>query len=89
MSADALSTGLLWGIAVVVVLAAIGCALVHRLAARVLIVAVAALLALGAFAAHHQVSALPSQHLAELCSGGVNWFGITLSGSDTQCAGWR
>lgn len=89
MSADALATGLLWGVAGVVVLAAVGCAVVHRLAARVLILAVAVLLALGAYAAHRQVSALPSEHLAELCTGGVNWFGLELTGSDEQCAGWR
>lgn len=89
MSANGLATGLLWGIAGVVVLAAVGCAVVHRAAARVLIVAVAVLLVLGAWAAHSQISALPSEHLAELCTGGVNWFGVELTGSDEQCAGWR
>ena len=89
MSVNALATGLLWGIAGVVVLAAVGCAVVHRLAARVLVVSIAVLLALGAWAAHSQISAMPEDHLAELCTGGVNWFGIDLTGSDEQCAEWR
>jgi len=89
VSANALATGLLWGIAGLVVLAAVGCAVVHRLAARILIVAVGVLLGLGMWAAHSQISALPGEHLAELCTGGVNWFGIELTGSDEQCAGWR
>lgn len=89
MSADGLATGLLWGIAALVVLAAIGCVVVHRAAARVLIVAVALLLGLGAFAANRQISALSSEHASELCTGGVRWFGIDLTGSDALCAGWR
>jgi hypothetical protein len=89
VAVDGLATGLLWGIAALLVLAAIGCVVVHRLAARVLIGAVAVLLALAAFAARQQVSALPGEHLAELCTGGVRWFGIDLTGSDAQCAGWR
>jgi hypothetical protein len=89
VSVDGLATGLLWGIAALLVLAVVGCVVVHRLAARVLIGAVAVLLALGAFAARQQVGAIPGEHLSELCTGGVRWFGIDLVGSDAQCAGWR
>jgi hypothetical protein len=89
VSIDGLATGLLWGMAALLVLAVIGSVVVHRLAARVLIGAVAVLLALGAFAARQQISALPGDHLSELCTGGVRWFGIDLTGSDAQCAGWR
>ncbi len=89
MSASALAVGLLWGIAGLVVLTAVAIALVHRAATRVLVVAVAALLGLAAYGVHSQVSSLVSEHPGALCTDGVSWFGITLAGSDEQCAGWR
>jgi hypothetical protein len=89
MSVDTLSSVLLWVIAGVVVLAAMLCALVHRWAARVVVLAVGAMLAILVFGAHQQVTGIPRNHPAELCHGGVRWFGIDLGASDEFCAAWR
>jgi hypothetical protein len=89
MSVDTLTTALLWAIAGVVVVAAVLCALVHRWAARVVVLAVAAMLAILVFGAHQQVAAIPRDHPAELCHDGVRWFGIDLTGSEEFCAAWR
>ena len=89
MSVDTLSTALLWAIAGVVVLAAVGMVVARRLAARVLIGAVAVLLAIVAFAARAQVSAIPRDSPSELCHHGVRWFGIDLTASDAFCVDWR
>lgn len=89
MSVNTLSTALLWCIAGIVVVAAVLCALTHRWAARVLVLAVAAMVAVVAFAARAQVSAIPRDSPSELCHGGVRWFGIDLTASDEFCASWR
>lgn len=86
MTATSLATILLWGIAALVILGAIGCVVVHRTATRVLVGALAVTLALIVFAAHLQVSALAADHLPELCRGAVQWFGITLTSSAEHCA---
>lgn len=89
MSVDTLSSVFLWIIAGVLVLAAVLCAVIHRWAGRILVLAVAAMIAVLAFGAREQVDAIPQDHPSELCHGAVTWFGIRLTASDEFCAAWR
>jgi hypothetical protein len=89
MFVETLSSIFLWIIAGVLVLAAVLCAVIHRWAGRILVLAVAAMLAVIAFAAREQVGAIPQDHPSELCHGAVTWFGIELTASDEFCAAWR
>lgn len=89
MTASALATGLAWGAAGLVIVAAVGMVAVRRPAARVLIAAVAALLALTVLGAHLQVAALATDHLPDLCRSGAHWLGLRLSAPDGECLGFR
>ena len=89
MAVETLSTALLWTIAGVVVVAAVLCAVLRRWAARVLVLAVAAMIAILAFAARAQIDAIPRNSPSELCHGAVRWFGMELTASEDFCAAWR
>ncbi len=89
MSVTGLSSLLLWAIAGVFVVGAVTVAVAHQSAARIAVGAVAVLIGLVLFAAHQQVSSLPADSPGALCTGGVNWFGITVTGSDALCTDYR
>lgn len=85
MTASILATTLLWAVAGIIVLAAIGCVLVKRAAARLLLAALAALVGLVVLGAHLQVQSLMTGHADALCRDGVHWFGVTLTAPADRC----
>ena len=50
--------------------------------------AVAAMIAILAFAARAQIDAIPRDSPSELCHGAVRWFGMELTASEDFCAAW-
>ncbi len=85
MTASGLAVGLLWAVAAVVVLAAVGLLAIRRTAGRVALAAGSLLVALMLWGLHLQVAAIASDNLPALCSGGAQWFGLELHASQSDC----
>jgi hypothetical protein len=89
MNTDAAVTWLTWIVAALGAAALVGVVLVRRWAGRLAVLGVAALLVIGGLAVRSQLSSLPTDSPRALCTGGVSWFGITLSGPSDVCARYR
>ncbi|MTD16011.1 hypothetical protein GIS00_18910 [Nakamurella sp. YIM 132087] len=89
MNTTSAQTWLIWLIAIVAAAAAVCLFVLHRWAARIAVLAAAAMLLIGAIAVRSQIGDLARESPRALCTGGVSWFGITLTGPDEICVDYR
>ncbi len=89
MTVSAASTVLTWAMVTIGAAAVVSVILLQRWAARILVIGVALLFCVVAFAVRDQISALPVENPGALCNDGVSWFGIELTGSEELCAKYR
>lgn len=83
------TTVLTWAMVTLGAAAVVCAVLLKRWAARILVVAVAVLIGVIAFAARQEIAALPNDNPGALCTDGVSWFGIRMSGDAELCAKYR
>ena len=89
MNVDSAVTWLSWALAALGAVALVLLVLVRRWAGRAVVVGVAALLAVVVFAVRLQIAAIPVDNPEPLCTNGVSWFGMHLTGPDSLCAKYR
>jgi hypothetical protein len=63
--------------------------LVRRWAGRLVVIGAAALLLVVVFAVRQQIGAIAQDSPEPLCTDGVSWFGVQLTGPDSLCARYR
>ena len=89
MNVDSAVTWLTWLLAGLGAAALVLLVLVRRWAGRLVVIGAAALLLVVLFAVRQQISAIAVDDPEPLCTNGVSWFGVQLSGPDELCAKYR
>ena len=85
MSAQAASVLLAWIIVALVVGGAITAVVLHRTAAKVLVVAITGMLVIALFAARTSIDDIRTHQPAVLCAGNASFMGVPLSAGDADC----
>jgi hypothetical protein len=89
MNTDSAVTWLTWLLAGLAAAALVLVVVIRRWAGRLVVVGVAALLLVVGFTARQQIGSIASDSPEPLCSGGVIWFGVHLTGPDALCSKYR
>ena len=89
MNVDTAVSWLTWLLAGFGAAALVLLVLVRRWAGRLVVVGTAALLLVVVFAVRQQIGAIAGDDPEPLCTGGVSWFGVQLTGPDSLCAKYR
>lgn len=89
MTTDTAVTILTWTLAVVAAIAVVLLFVVRSWLLRVVVIGAAALLLLGSWAVRTQISNIAADSPGTLCTGGVSWLGLDLTGSDELCRKYR
>lgn len=89
MNVDTVVAWLTWALAGLGAAAVVLLVLARRWAARLLVIGAAALLLVVLFAVRQQIGAIAVDDPEPLCTNGVSWFGVQLTGSDALCTKYR
>ena len=89
MSTDTALTTLTWILAALAAATLVGIVLVRRWAARILVLAIGALLIVTGVAARVNIASLATDNPEALCRSGASWFGLHLTGPDEVCVKYR
>lgn len=89
MDVDTAVSWLTWLLAGLGAAALVLLVLVRRWAGRLVVIGTAALLLVVVFAVRQQIGAISVDNPEPLCTHGVSWFGVQLSGPDSLCAQYR
>jgi hypothetical protein len=86
---DSVVSWLTWLLAGLGAAAVVLLVLVRRWAGRLVVIGAAALLLVVVFAVRQQIGAIAQDSPEPLCTDGVSWFGVQLTGPDSLCARYR
>lgn len=89
MDVDTATSALTWLLAGLGAAAVVLLVLVRRWAGRLVVIGMAALLLVVVFAVRQQIGAVAGDNPEPLCTNGVSWFGVQLTGPDSLCAKYR
>jgi hypothetical protein len=89
MDVDAAVTWLTWLLAGLGAAAVVLLVLLRRWAGRLVVIGSAALLLVVVFAVRQQIGAIAVDNPEPLCTDGVSWFGVQLTGPDSLCSKYR
>lgn len=89
MNVDSAVGWLTWLLAGLGAAALVLLVLVRRWAGRLVVIGAAALLLVVVFAVRQQIGSIALDHPEPLCTNGISWFGVQLTGPDSLCAKYR
>jgi len=89
VSTDFAVTWLTWVLAGGAAIALVLLVLIRGWAGRTMVIGAAVLLLTPTFAVRQQIGSIPIENPEPLCTGGVDWFGVHLTGRQQLCARYR